>query len=500
MHYNLHHCSTLNSSKLSSQLSFFRELHFFICSSKILRILARSFHRSKLFRLLFVVLLLPSFSHALTVNTSNSIHGNEPYLTYDGGRTRAVNNDGLLGITLSDGTKYTPSTNPSPTTPIVLPATGQSFADISMFVPTNTNSVDLNSLIGPPNNYWGDDDGDGDVSATGSLSLSIVDNSNQAVSRNTVLDICKAPYQVKLTSTNGELTTRYGLPPNSTFNESSVTYTVNPKAVPVVCFARPNLKNGKYGDFGISHDFAGPSWMWDPANGFIPQSTDSSRYSSNFPTTAANKMYFDLIIGGVNQALSWSPVKLEGITATMSNSTATSVRVTFTGPIPTETGMSPTPKPIGQPNLPQTFELVGRDSNGNPVVKYGFVLKQWFVNSGPAANSYSRATLWCNGLGYQVAEIKDLTNASCRGKESGNWCRGLVGATPSSPNNFYQRYIGGGFVSEWGMMSGYPDVKFYGDTYWTRTPNNDGKTYVLDMRHGSALRDSYSSNAVCVNR
>ncbi|MCX8583023.1 hypothetical protein, partial [Gilliamella sp. B3372] len=144
--------------------------------------MARSFHRSKLFRLIFVVLLLPSFSHALTVNTSNSIHGNEPYLTYDGGRTRAVNNDGLLGITLSDGTHYTPSTNSSSITPISLPVEGQSFADISMFVPTNTNSVDLNSLIGPPNNYWGDDDGDSDVTATGTLSLSIVDKSGQTVS------------------------------------------------------------------------------------------------------------------------------------------------------------------------------------------------------------------------------------------------------------------------------------------------------------------------------
>ena len=500
MHHAPWSTYTLNSSKLSSQFSFFRELHFFICSSKILRILARSFHRSKLFRLIFVVLLLPSFSHALTVNTSNSIHGNEPYLTYDGGRTRAVNNEGLLGITLSDGTQYTPSTNPSPTTPIVLPATGQSFADISMFVPIGSNSVALNTLIGSPYNYWGDDDGDGDVSATGSLSLSIVDNSNQAVTRNTVLDICKAPYQVKLTSTNGELTTRYGLPPNSTFNESSVTYTVNPKAVPVVCFAKPNLKYGKQGEIGNSHDFSGPSWMWDPANGFIPQSTAPSGYGLNFPTTAADKLYFDLIIGGVNQALSWSPVKVADITATMSNSTATSVRVTFTGPLSTEPGMSTTPTPITNPNLPQTFELVGRDSNGNPVVKYGFVLKQWFVNSGPAVNYYPNIVLWCNGLGYQVAQVKDLSNASCRGLESGDWCTGLVGATPSSPNNLYQRYIGGGLNSEWGTMGYYLDSRFYGHLYWTGTLNNDRNTYLISLNNGSVYRHSSSGNAVCVNR
>ncbi|MCX8582404.1 hypothetical protein, partial [Gilliamella sp. B3372] len=61
-----------------------------------------------------------------------------------------------------------------------------------------TNSVALSSLIGPPNNYWGDDDGDSGVSATGSLNLSIVDKNNQAVSRNSVLTICNAPYRIKL--------------------------------------------------------------------------------------------------------------------------------------------------------------------------------------------------------------------------------------------------------------------------------------------------------------
>ncbi|WP_267343230.1 hypothetical protein, partial [Gilliamella sp. B3023] len=92
--------------------------------------------------------------------TRNAIQGSAPYLTFDGGRTRAVDANGLLGITLSNGTNYTPSTNLSSTTPIVLPVAGQSFADISMLVPTDTNSVALSTLIGPPNNYWGDDDGD----------------------------------------------------------------------------------------------------------------------------------------------------------------------------------------------------------------------------------------------------------------------------------------------------------------------------------------------------
>ncbi|MCX8583467.1 hypothetical protein, partial [Gilliamella sp. B3372] len=70
--------------------------------------------------------------------TRNVIQGTAPYLTFDGGRTRVVDANGLLGITLSDGTQYMPSTNLSYITPISLPVAGQSFADISMLVPTNT--------------------------------------------------------------------------------------------------------------------------------------------------------------------------------------------------------------------------------------------------------------------------------------------------------------------------------------------------------------------------
>ncbi|MCX8582403.1 hypothetical protein, partial [Gilliamella sp. B3372] len=84
-------------------------------------------------------------------------------------------------------------------------------------------------------------------------------------------EICNAPYRVMLSSTDGTLSTRYGVPNRSTFNASNVTYYVNPKAAPVVCFARPNLNLG-------TGQYAGPASMWDPANGFIPQSTEPSLY------------------------------------------------------------------------------------------------------------------------------------------------------------------------------------------------------------------------------
>ena len=435
-----------------------------------------------------MVIFLPFSSHALTSQTTrNAIQGSAPYLTFDGGRTRVVDTNGLLGITLSDGTQYTPSSNPSSsTTPIVLPATSQSFADISMFVPTNTNSVALISLIGPPNNYWGDDDGDSGVTATGRLSLSIVDKNNRPVSRNTVLTTCtdSAPYKVTLSSTDGTLSTRYGFPNRSTFSARSETYYVNPKAAPVVCFARPNLTEG-------TGNYAGPASMWNPRNGFIPQSTGPSSYGRNFPTTGANGLYFDLDISGVSQPLSWSPVSQGGITATMSNPTATSVRVTLTGPYATTSQHnSDNPRRISKPTLPQTFELVGRDNNGTPVIKYGFTLKQWFVNRGNVYDTnHSRVLSWCNSIGYRLSRVRDLTNAVRTDVV-------VPSATPSSPNNRYMRHIGSGFFTEWGDMSGYSGVGFDKYWYWTSDPK-DSSHFFVQANNGDAFWYYYYGYGLC---
>ncbi|OCL24113.1 hypothetical protein A9G07_04540 [Gilliamella sp. wkB72] len=436
---------------------------------------------------------LPFSGHALTSQTTrNAIQGSAPYLTFDGGRTRAVDANGLLGITLSNGANYTPSTNLSSTTPIVLPVEGQSFADIRMFVPTNANSVDLSSLIGPPNNYWGDDDGDSGVTATGSLSLSIVDKSGQTVSRSTVPEICKAPYRVKLSSTNGTLATRYGFPNRSNFSANSVTYYVNPKAVPVVCFARPNLKYGKFDDDRWASHFEGPASMWDPDNGFFTQKTNPLYYGQNFPTTGANGLYFDLLINGVSQPLSWSPVSQGGITVTMSNPTATSVRVTLTGPYATESQRnSSSPSPISKPTLPQTFELVGRDTNGTPVVKYGFTLKTWFVHRGSKKDTYYNTSSWCARIGYRMPDVWSLTNAV-------RTSHGVIsGATPPSPGNYYQRRIGSGFFTEWGKMGDYSAGFLSEDGWYWVTESYGGYQFIVGAPNGSVSWNDFPHPGLC---
>ena len=453
------------------------------------RDLSQFWHRSFLSRQIFLelsfgLLLITSYSSlALTAKTSNIINGNAPYLTFDGGRTQTTNTDGLLGISLSNGDKYTPTTNSSSlTNPIVLPSAGQSFADIGMLMPTNTDSIALNSLIGPPYNYWGDDDGDGQdingITATGNLSLTISDKNNQLVARSQILDICKAPYKLTLSNTQGILKTSYGVPNESRFSASNVIYYINPKAPPVICFVKPDMliSSGRY---------AGPATIWNPEKGFIPQSVTPSSYGLNFPTTGAHNLYFDLDIGGSNQALSWAPVSLGGITATMTNSTNTSVRVTLTGPFTTEF-IDNAGSNVGKPSLPQIFELVGRDSLGNNVIKYGFELKQWFVNRGTVRYDYSGTSSWCTGIGYRMPDIKDLTNSDFNN----------LGATPSSSGNYYQRRINAGFFTEWGAVGNYIDANFLNYGYWGRVASNN-KGIVINSDSGNVHGNSATHNGLC---
>ena len=455
--------------------------------------------------LAMVVLQSISFSnYALTTKTTNIIQGSAPYLTFDGGRTQATNSEALVGIYLSDGRTFTPTTNDSSfDNPIVLPVAGQSFNDIGMFIPTNTDSVALSSVIGPPNNYWGDDDGDGqgtnDITATGNLSLSIVDKLNHAVSHNEVLTNCNSQYKLTLSNDEGILKTRYGVPNESRFSASNATYYISPKAAPEICSAKPSLE---FGGTGYRPErYAGPADIWNPDKGFLTQSITPSSYGLNFPTTGANGLYFDLEIGGNNQDLYWEPVKHSGITATMTSSKKTSVHVTLTGPAVTDSEQqrSDNPDEIDKPSLPQTFELVGRDSSGNAVVKYGFVLKQWFVNRGRYYDTYSSTSSWCNKIGnYRVPMVKDLTNATC-----GRWhstppydCQGAVGAIPSASGNGYQRLIGAGFFTEWGRVSDYTGATFYDTPYYWTSPENGNDQFVVSAYSGSITRPGVLSSHV----
>ena len=505
MHYNLPYkknltyCSISSSSNERSLIS----QHGLFFKQKF-RLLSRLFSSLPILLTRFPIIFLPFScnSQALSVETMNAIQGNEPYFTYTDGQTRVKSNREMLSISLSDGREFTPYNNGSSyDNPIELPDVGQSFADIVMIIPADADSIPISTLVAPPYNYWGDDDGDGDVTATGNINLSIIDINGVPVKRNEVLDICKAPYRMTMSASDITLSTRYGVPNELHYWPTKMIYYISPKAMPKVCFAKPSLKYGSNHEY-TDYYFAGPASIWNRFKGFLPQSANASSYHLNFPTTGANGLYFDLDVRASKSflsllsSLSWDPVvspngDIKAITTP--DSSGTSVRVLLEGPAAKESQMSVLePDNIHRPSLPQVFEFVGRDSSGKAIAKYGFELKQWFVNAartGDQYKYYQEQISWCRSIGYRMPEIKDLTNA-IRGDKSG--------ATPASPGNYYQRRIGAGFFTEWGSVAEYTDAGFRVGHSWVRGEEGDN----VDQETGGIYWwDSHNtiSAGICVS-
>ncbi|NUF28274.1 hypothetical protein [Gilliamella sp. ESL0254] len=458
--------------------------------------------------LFFVALLLLSYTQssvALTpcsqpfmACTSRVIEGSAPYLAFNYGRTKATDTDSLLSIRLQDGQVITPSSNTSSVSnPISLPYAGSTLGSIGMIFPrTTASSVSLSDLA-TRYNYWRDDDGDEPAAngISGSISASFTDKDGNDVSFNEELSGCKAPYRVTLSSTGGYLQTQYGVPNRTNFSSQAVTYYINPYGVtgPVACYfvsyARPRVARG-------TDDYAGPANIWAPNKGFLTQSTDSSSYGRNFPTTGADGLYFFLEMpAGVNgRRFTWSPVTRDGITATVNwESNRARTRVKLSGPRADDTQKnSSNPSLLDVPSLPQTFELVGRDSRGNEV-RYGFVLKQWFVNRGDKRDTQANQSTWCSSLGYRAPQVKDLTNAVRTGRNP------ISGALPHSSGNHYMRHIGSGFFTEWGDLAYYADAGFVNDHGFWSSDATGGYGFDVYSDYGNVGSFSVSSSyyAVC---
>jgi hypothetical protein len=267
--------------------------------------------------------------------------------------------------------------------------------------------------------------------------------------------------------------------------------------VAVIDYVRPFVYMG--------HDeYGGPADIWKPDKGFLVQSINPESYNLNFPTTGGHNLYFDLLITGDIEELTWEPVTHEGITATVTNVVPYTgvpyedrekvvARVRLTGPEAKNQWGNPNPSPIANPKLPQTFELVGRDIYGVEVVKYGFVLRQWFVNRGGQLKTYSDQLAWCNSLGYRMPRVRDLTNSNYNN----------LGATPSSSGNHYKRHIGAGFFTEWGSMEhytdAYTDAGFVNHHYWTSDATGSYWFSVYsNVAHVYSLSaSSYSFSGLC---
>ncbi|MWP61982.1 hypothetical protein [Gilliamella sp. Pas-s25] len=293
-------------------------------------------------------------------------------------------------------------------------------------------------------------------------------------------------------------------------------------------YVRPILEYSRLSRFTIPG-------IWDPDYGALVQSTNPASYALNFPTTGADGLYFYLLMVGEVDELIWESSPHEGIITILLervtkmrcleiefdvcrgiNRSMSFLKVTLKGPATTNSQwQNPYPSRIAVPRLPQTFEIIGRDSGGNEVIKYGFVLQKWFVIRGDYkydprkgwGGTFQEQEAWCPSLGYRLTQVKDLTNAVCidrgDGKDSTNpyfECPGSkFGAMPSSPYNGVQRRIGAGFVTEWGWPTYY--IHHFYPAMWIWTSDSDGDyAYSTDTGGGPLERiwKGNYRNTVCV--
>ncbi|MDF7671078.1 hypothetical protein PT276_07715 [Orbaceae bacterium ESL0721] len=395
-----------------------------------------------LLTLLPLLLALPA-SAAITT-TKSTIIGTSPYLTFDGGITKESDTSKLLSITLSDGRFYNLDNNDStPTNPIELPIEGQTLADVQMFMPIDKTAITLNELIAEPNNYWGDDDGDGQgaggITATGNLTVQITDADGGVVKRDDRLTACVAYYKITFSNSAGTLKTQYGSPNAITFPATTATYYIKPKppTKPYACYAQPNLAYSGSNTGIFYSELDGPVSQWDNKKGFKPQ--DINVPSSNFPTMGAHGLFFNLTVAGdVWQNVSYDKTPADsGIDIAISSTNSTNIaKIMLTGPRYNTNNATTA--------VPTTFTLYSDKEKTNKI--YSFTINRWFITTpgnNVSGNGY-KADYCSNRYGnqYRVPSVREYTNAN-----GYNWTGGLSG----QPNN-YQRRIGGGLFAEWGYM------------------------------------------------
>lgn len=439
--------------------------------------------KSRALQLICVSLLdvmIENHAIALSAITTEKIQGSGPYFTLDGGRTKVTNSQGLLGITLSDGRHYVVSGNPSGVypnsientssveNPIVLPDGITTFTSIKTLVPLVSDgnnsypNVSLNNLANSYG-YWGDDDGDKNVQATGSLTVAWQDKNGiditSQIKNNKIqtLDPCDAPYKLIVKATAGQLSTQYGIPNITSFNEETTSYYITPKIdSPYVCYAQPNIINSR-GDS-----------TWINNKGF--KVTSISNIANNFPSTGSNGLHFYLLLAGITPeqviAANGATISAESGGSTVNLSLTAEQKSTFLSRPQVALKVllnGPNKASSNTKFAPSVFKLYA-DSAHNQLL-YSFKIERWYVIKPGFAGGYDNAKVFCNNLGngYRIPGVEDYTNA----EGSSNWKGGAPGA-----GNYYRRQMSykngnkwvGGLLNEWGKLDSvdkkdYPDAQ-----------------------------------------
>ncbi|NUF26745.1 hypothetical protein [Gilliamella sp. ESL0254] len=477
--------------------------------------------------LFFAPILLLPFSlslQALSAQTSNVIQGTAPYLTFDDGATKVMSFEGALGIKLANisyipqGINSTLYPNAIVDTsninnPIEMPNTTYTFADIQTIVPiASYPNISLTNLVNAPYNYGRDDDGDGDgsINATGNLTIKWQDSSGKDITEdvkanpNMELNFCNAPYQLTLSATDGYLSTEYGIPKTTYFNNANHSYYINPNRINAkVCFAQPSL-HAQQGDEQKEY--------WVRKKGFKVQPFNNP--TNNFPTTGSNKMFFYLLLAGITPeqviAVNGSTVQGTGGNVTLQLSAATThgwgsisypereraLKVELIGPTRNSTNTR---------FLPTEFKLYSDNIGGHLI--YNFKIERWFIPRPGQVNGYLNAQNFCRslGYGYRIPGVEDYTNAN---RPDIGWNNGI----PGRNIDMYRRALSyrdgnrwvGGFFNEWGVMSdansGYPGTDWSVYDYWAYQARGGNEWYSVGSGGGNINTTAISSHLYNTNR
>lgn len=275
------------------------------------------------------------------------------------------------------------------------------------------------------------------------------------------------------------LNTQYGNPHQQTYPDALLSLPTPKRSFPlkinpIICSAMPD-------PLSLTAGTAGPATEWSSTLGFLPQES-----GNNFPTTGAKGLYFDLVIAGIDvTTLDWSNSVL-----TASNSSVilkyspTKITVTLDGPF-SKVKNDPNNTPSDQTGAvadkfigPASFNIQGKDKDGNIILKYPFTINKWFINRSAVAHA-TRHITWCNelsGADYSLAGVRDMTNSSVGPAAPSGFPLPL-----SSTNNFTRR-IGAGLATEWGWLSHYNNG--FQIAYWTSDQQSPNVYYSTAVNTG----------------
>ncbi|WP_141673033.1 hypothetical protein [Gilliamella sp. App6-5] len=420
--------------------------------------------------------------------TAKAIQGSAPYLTFDGGKTQSWDTDRFLDIELPDGKVLTPKNNPSSkANPIPLPHDGIKLSDIKTLIPSGQSAISMTDLLNN-NGFWADKDGDGDITATGNLTITGRDANGTEMRLDDTFQDCYAPYSIQMFHDTFTLSTAYGYP-NSTpmVYGNNVIYYLNPPKGACTYSVKPSLfLSDSRGNWGGSN-YSGPPSEWDDAKGFKRQ--DLNNPASNFPTTGMNGLFFEMdMVDSLGSEMTFdkSPAT-SGIDLTITGN-GSIAKIRLVGP---KEGASAAEAATA---VPTTFILYSDKAKTNKV--YSFTIKKWFIARKDSVSQYVQAEQYCNHLGYQIPTVVQLTNAN-----SHYWNQGLAGQ-----GNNYQRRIGGGLLAEWGEVNNYryPGSNMVSNyTYWTqntyKSPYEPLTNLQVYSNMGSVGVWPGSGHTVCVN-